>query len=203
MARIRLQTVSDFNQANVNFRRVEGSLLGLYDGETDFSRFEQVVIPAACFRPPGVSDPSWDSSEGAWSFTGTVNNNVLHGSFQLPRGYSPQTAVKFLVRLHWITAAADQQVKWNLAYKWHNISASINAWTTLSDSFVLSQGANISARHEFEISATGKESGSEFKFQLQRAATEASDSFGDQVFVDAAAIQFIARSYGNALEFDR
>lgn len=204
MSRVKILPVSSWYGVNDAHRRLEYAVNDLYDGQTDYSRYEQVVIPAASFRPPGVSDPAWDSTQGAWSFTGITSNNVLHGSFMLPHSYKEGTSVKVLARVHWTSAAANQKVKWNLLYKWHNLSATISStWVTAVANPVLSQTVNVNVRHEFSLSGGSMKMGSELKFQLQRAATDASDSYGDQVFLDALGLLFATDKPGSYYELSK
>lgn len=204
MSRVKLLPISNWYGVNDALRRLEDAVNDLYDGQTDYSRYEQVVIPAASFRPPGVSDPAWDSTQGAWSFTGAAANNVLHGSFMVPHSYKEGTNVKVLARVHWTSAAANQKVKWNLLYKWHNLSATISStWVTAVANPVLSQTVNVNVRHEFSLSGGSMKMGSELKFQLQRAATDASDSYGDQVFLDALGLQFATDKPGSYYELSK
>lgn len=202
--RVRSFPVNTFTQVSKVLQDHENAINSLYDGEGDYSRYEQLVIPAACFRPPGVSDPAWNSTEGAWSFTGTAANNVLHGSFQLPHSYKEGASIKVYARSHWTTSPAGQKAKFNLLYKWHNLSASISStWTTAVQKFVLSQTINVNVRHEFSLLGTGMRISSEIKFQLERRATDASDSFGDQVFVDALGLQFAMDKQGSGFELSK
>lgn len=194
-------TIPDLSR---NLRRVEDAVNALYDGDGDGSRYANLVVPASSFRPPGTSDPAWNGTEVAWSFTGTAANNVLHGAFYLPTAYKEGTSIKVYSRSHWTTSPAGQKAKFNLLYKWHNLSASISSvWTTAVQKFVLSQTVNTAVRLEFSIAGTNRKILSEFKFQFERRATDASDSFGDQVFVDALGLQYVTDKQGSEFELSK
>lgn len=177
-----------------------GDQISAYDGTWDDMRF-----PATAINPPGLaSDPGFDTTYGAWLFSGTATE-LLYLAMQIPHDWVVGSPLK--PHVHWEkTTSASGNVYWRMEYYWHKIGEVVSGITTLNTQTVASgtPDTDTADKHLItpfsEITTEGIGISDVMTIILSRIGGDALDTYN----ADARMLEFdihYQKDHGSELEF--
>lgn len=133
-----------------------------------------------------------------YAFSGTsVTAESLYGVTEYNHEF--REGAPIIPHIHW--APGDNtagNVKWNLTYVWDNIGAGPSAETTISLTSAASGTAFRLIKSNFpQITASGKQIGSQIQFRLWRNAADAADTYAGNAFIQTFGIHAEVDSFGS------
>jgi hypothetical protein len=154
----------------------------------------------------GASAPTYDTANVGYVFSDNPpSNQQLQFIAQLPHAWAEGSTIS--PHIHWALldddGAANEDVKWDLLYRWHNIGAAIPAaWTTLENTIDVS--ARLADVHELDgwtdIVGTGFTRSSIIECLVERDTADAADDHPHDVILKEFDIHFQIDSLGSWAE---
>lgn len=171
------------------------------DGES----WDDLKAPATAINPPGLaSDPTFDTTEGYWSFA-DAKTELLFITLQFDHGYKEGSDI--FPHVHWIQTAAGLPL-WRASYKWYNngdpYPAAFTDLDVSNNSFAYTSGNLAQISYFPSISGTGKKISSIFQLKLQRIGADAADTLnGASAHLTEFDIHILKNYRGSTEEFTK
>lgn len=171
-----------------------------------FDCWEDLRFPAQAVGP-GATAPNWDSTYLGYKFVHNAGaNEEVQGVAQLPHRWREGSSIH--AHIHWIltvNGAANEDVKWDLLYRWVNIGGTFGAWTTLEVTVdVSSYSANDHLYSEWAlIAGAGFTISSILDWRIQRDTADAADDHPQDVVLKEFDIHYQADAFGSWGEYNK
>lgn len=166
--------------------------------------WEDLRFPAAGINPPGaVSDPTRDTSDGRFVFSGTATNMIAIQA-QMPHSWKEGSSIH--AHVHWSpTNTNTGNVKWELRYKIANVNGAFPAsWTTAT---VLAAGSGTADAHQIAgfsaIDMTGKTLSCMILMLVSRLGADVQDTYNADCKLNEVDIHFEMDAVGSDQEYSK